>query len=165
MKPCKYTTHHMQKQKQRSTKVWIPKVPLGLSPAMRDMESWAFASPVYTRYLLMLQLGGLLPHLTPGHLNSWVDWSNVSNTRKQQQHQNDHTWNWTQNLLITRPSHLAILPHMCMCVCICTQSRTCTYMHTHTHTHTHACIHMRTHMYTHKLTFMQNTKAFCPCVP
>ena len=34
----------------------------------------AFASPVYTRYLLMLQLGGLLPQLAPGppgpHLNS-----------------------------------------------------------------------------------------------
>ena len=33
-----------------------------------------FASPVNTRYPLMLQLGGPLPQLTPGHhLNSWVD--------------------------------------------------------------------------------------------
>ena len=33
----------------------------------RDNNSWAFASPVYTRYPLMLQLGGPLPQLTPGH--------------------------------------------------------------------------------------------------
>ena len=30
-------------------------------------DSWTFASPVYTRYPLILQLGGLLPQLTPGY--------------------------------------------------------------------------------------------------
>ena len=38
-------------------------------------ETWTavltFASPVYTRYPLMLQLGGLLPQLAPGpHLTA-----------------------------------------------------------------------------------------------
>jgi len=33
----------------------------------QDNDSWEFASPVYARYPLMLQLGGLLPQLTPGH--------------------------------------------------------------------------------------------------
>jgi len=37
-----------------------PKIP-------QDKDSWVFVSPVYTRYPLMSQLGGLLPQLTPGH--------------------------------------------------------------------------------------------------
>ena len=44
-----------------------PKVPQRPHTSKRDKDSWAFASPVYTRYPLMLQLGGLLPQLTPGH--------------------------------------------------------------------------------------------------
>ena len=44
-----------------------PKAPQQLHTAKRDKDNWAFASPVYTRYQLRLQLGGLLPQLTPGH--------------------------------------------------------------------------------------------------
>ena len=44
-----------------------PKVPQQPHTAKQDKDSWAFASPVYTRYPLMLQLGGLLRQLTPGH--------------------------------------------------------------------------------------------------
>ena len=49
--------------------------------AKQDKDSWAFASPVNTRYPLMLQLGGLLSQVTPGHeilnIYSWVYWRNV----------------------------------------------------------------------------------------
>ena len=42
----------------------------------QDKDSWAFAPPVYTRYPLMLQLGGLLPWLTRGpHL--MAGWTGV----------------------------------------------------------------------------------------
>ena len=41
-------------------------------------EQLAFAFPVYQVPIDVVQLGRLLPQLTPGHLNSWVDWSNVS---------------------------------------------------------------------------------------
>ena len=79
-----------------------------LNTTKRVKNSWAFTSPVGTRYSLMLQLGGLLPQLTPGHqvpINSWVDWSNMSKvscSRKQQQHQSGITGNRTWDLLITR---------------------------------------------------------------
>jgi len=43
------------------------KVPQRSHTAKPDKDSWAFASPVYTGYPLMSQLGGLLPQLTPGH--------------------------------------------------------------------------------------------------
>ena len=39
----------------------------------QDKDSWVFASPVYTRYPLMLQLGGLLPQLTPGPVFKQLD--------------------------------------------------------------------------------------------
>ena len=77
----------------------------------------AFASLVDTRYPLMLQLGELLPQLTPGpHLNSWVDWSNVSKiscSRKQQQQVGMH---------------------------VCTHTHTHTHARTHAHTHTHTIL-------------------------
>jgi len=49
--------------------------------AKQDKDSCAFASLVYTKYLLVLQLGGLLLQLTvdtrrPGQLG--IDWSNVN---------------------------------------------------------------------------------------
>ena len=42
----------------------------------RDKDSWEFASPVYTRYPLMLQLDGLLPWLTrgPNLMAGWTAW-------------------------------------------------------------------------------------------
>ena len=60
------------------------------------IDGWA-ASPVYTRYPLMLQLGGLLPRLTPDHhagphFNSWVDWSSVS---KKHTHTHTHLCTYT----------------------------------------------------------------------
>ena len=56
-----------------------PKVPQRPHTVKRDKDSWAFTPSILTGYPLMLQLGGLLPQLTPGpHLYSWVDWSNVS---------------------------------------------------------------------------------------
>ena len=51
--------------------VWALKVPPGPRPLADTDSSLTFASQVTTRYLLMLQLSGLLPQLTPGpHLNS-----------------------------------------------------------------------------------------------
>ena len=38
-----------------------------LNTAKQDKDSWTFASPVNTRYPLMLKLGGLLSQLTLGH--------------------------------------------------------------------------------------------------
>ena len=53
-----------------------------------DKDSWASASLVNTRYQFMLQLGGMLPQLTLGPiLYSWIDWSNVSECSRKQQHQ------------------------------------------------------------------------------
>ena len=44
-----------------------PKFHNDFNTAEQDKDSWAFASPVNTSYPLMLQLGGLLPQMTPGH--------------------------------------------------------------------------------------------------
>ena len=54
---------HRRSQEERPLN---PRFHNGLNTAKRDKDSWVFASPVNSRYPLMLQLGGLLPQLTPG---------------------------------------------------------------------------------------------------
>ena len=87
----------------------------------------------------MLQLGGLLPQLAPGHqvpiFNSWVDWSNVSKVLTQGNSNNTKVAQLriepgTFPLPGRRLNHLAMLPH------------------THTHAHTHAPTHTHTHTHT-----------------
>ena len=127
---------------QRTVQVsWMeiaePKVPQQPHTAKQDKDSWVFASPVYTRYPLMSQLGGLLPQLTPGHqvpIQQLGRLGKVSYTRKQQQqHQ--------------RESNLEPLDYQ-------TDALTtwlCWLTHTHTH-HTYIHAQTRTHTYTYTYT-------------
>jgi len=67
LKPCaanpELVTHRRAVQVSHE-EIAEPKVPQQPHTAKRDKDSRAFASPVYIRYPLMSQLGGLL---TPGH--------------------------------------------------------------------------------------------------
>ena len=84
-------------------RVWAPEVPSGPNP-LADMDSsLKFASPVITRYSLMLQLCGLLHQLTPGtHLYSWVDSLAQGNTNSTKVTPNPQPFDQKADVLTTQ---------------------------------------------------------------
>jgi len=98
------------------------------------------ASPVYTRYPLILQLGGLLLQcgtrpLGP-HLYSLVDSSSVSKVSCPRKHPTTPKW-----------------PHRALTIWLCCLT---THKHTHTtHTHKHTHVHTNTHTQTHTCTHLK----------
>jgi len=117
-----------------------------------DKDSRAFASPVYTMYPLMYQLGGLLPQLTSGHqvpieqlgrLEQY-EYSFLLNLGPFD-YQADALTTWL--CCLHRYTHHTPTTHI-HCTQTHTRARARTHVRTHTRTHTHTDTHKNTHRHT-----------------
>jgi len=132
-----------------------PEVPQWPHSAKRDKDSWAFASPVYTRYPMMLQLGGMLPQLT--HSTAGTMW--VKFLARGWMHTNTHTHTYTHTYIQIQMYNTHTVTS--------THARTHTNVqnsHIHMHTHTHRQ-NTRTHILSCACTHICTPPHTCNIVP
>ena len=134
----------------------VPKVPPWSSPNMQNMDSWHLF-PQLPNIQWHYSSAGCFPRPLAPHLNSWVDWSNVSKVLSSRNNSN------------TKVTTLGIEPRTFQlsgwcpspgCPTSHKHTHACARTHTHIRTHapTHKRTHAHTHTYTHAHTITQTTK-------
>ena len=143
------------------------------------MKRGEFASPLNTRYPLMLQLGGLLPQ-TPDHQVPNIQLGRLGTHTHAHTHVHTHTRTRTHTHARTHTlhytTHTTLHTHKPdgKCCCLARQTPdhqvpniqlgrlgTHTHAHTHVHTRTHTHAHYTTHTTLHTHTHKPDGKCCC----